>query len=225
MNRFPQVKTLIVNNFKEAEDTPDHNRLQGMFLDECFCLKIGNMLITENKKREYFNEYLERFELVKNYAADYIEKYKLKDPNYKKEWDLEYSYICNLEPYDYVEPHIEDLGFERDGADVKFTYKLENNDLIHEMPNGESIMISDVSHDYFRNKKYYGESIIFCNWVKVEIKPSVGDDFPSIMRQMKSNECDVLFYSEYKGIGISEENMRKMMKLEHIDTIRLDEVK
>jgi hypothetical protein len=219
MDRFPQVKTLIVNNFKEPEDTPDHNRLQGLFLDECFCLKFAAKFIDEEKERELFNEYLEDFQKVKESAAEYIEE---RERTKDDDWRQMYSYICNLEPYDYIEPYIDGLRFETDGIDVKFTYRLRNDDISHKMPNGIVINRDSIERN---NRVYYtNSSDIYIIWFKIEIKPSVGDDFPSIMRQMKSNECNTLFYSEYNGVGVSEDQMRKMMKIEQIRTIRLDEI-
>jgi hypothetical protein len=38
--KYPQINTLIINNFKEPSETPDHNKIQGMFLDMDFISKL-----------------------------------------------------------------------------------------------------------------------------------------------------------------------------------------
>lgn len=44
--KYPDLHTIIINNFQEPVDTPEHNRLQGLFLDKNF---------THNFLYEYFS--------------------------------------------------------------------------------------------------------------------------------------------------------------------------
>jgi hypothetical protein len=39
----------------------------------------------------------------------------------------------------------------------------------------------------------------------IEIKPTIGDDYPAVLRQMKRTESDVLFVGAYTGRGATEE--------------------
>lgn len=55
----------------------------------------------------------------------------------------------------------------------------------------------------------------------IEIKPSVGDDYPAILRQIRSLKSQshfikILLVNEYNGIGISEENFIKLFKTQGI---------
>ena len=34
--KFPQINTLIINNFAEATETPEHNAMQALFFDDAF---------------------------------------------------------------------------------------------------------------------------------------------------------------------------------------------
>jgi hypothetical protein len=43
--RFPDLHTLIINNFGEPTETPEHNRLQLRFLDETFCARVSAVLL------------------------------------------------------------------------------------------------------------------------------------------------------------------------------------
>src|SRR6516225_4197283 len=42
--RYAGIYTLIVNNFSEVSETPDHNALQVLFLDDDFCARFATVL-------------------------------------------------------------------------------------------------------------------------------------------------------------------------------------
>jgi hypothetical protein len=46
--------------------------------------------------------------------------------------------------------------------------------------------------------------------LRIEIKPSMGDDYPAVLRQMKVNMCDLLYLVEYTGTGVSLEQVKQM---------------
>jgi len=182
LDRYSNIKTLIINNFKEAEDTPEHNSLQGLFLDESICKALHAFVIGEDVYFEHFDKYTSA---------------------------LEYHGVDGAElTHGFCE--IYDLAFESRGADVKFS------------------VWSYILKGKQKTSSYDMESELFCLSPKsyaVELKPSVGDDYPTIMRQMKSNHCNVLVYSDYIGLGISEDQFRKMFALSSIKCARIDEVR
>jgi hypothetical protein len=45
--------------------------------------------------------------------------------------------------------------------------------------------------------------------LRIEIKPTVGDDYPSVLRQMKANESEILFVGQYVGTGATREQFIK----------------
>jgi hypothetical protein len=58
----------------------------------------------------------------------------------------------------------------------------------------------------------------------VEIKPTVGDDWPTIMRQMKASKSNVLVYGHYHGAGITEDQFRAIFRNENISPVALAEL-
>lgn len=46
----------------------------------------------------------------------------------------------------------------------------------------------------------------------IEIKPTMGDDFPSVMRQMERLQCDTLVLDEYTGRAVSAPQLRQMFE-------------
>lgn len=39
-SRFPELRTIIVNNFTEPSNTPEHNQMVAKFLDDDFCAEV-----------------------------------------------------------------------------------------------------------------------------------------------------------------------------------------
>ena len=177
LDRYGSIKTLIINNFKEPEDTPDHNRLQAMFLDDEFCLRLSDcVFMFDDKKKEELDK--------KKEGLDFIEEYK---PIRCKE-------------------------FEESGVDVSFEYTRGFR---------------------FKKSSGYEDSICeHCKDIDIEIKPMVGDDYPSILRQIKSKRSnplriatDIIFYEKFTGIGVTEDQFRDICKVSRVYCIRLDEIK
>jgi hypothetical protein len=51
---------------------------------------------------------------------------------------------------------------------------------------------------------------------KIEIKPTVGDDYPSILRQVKALKADTVFLESYVGSGITEQQFIALFRNERI---------
>jgi hypothetical protein len=58
----------------------------------------------------------------------------------------------------------------------------------------------------------------------VELKPEIGDDFPSIMRQMARLRADVLVTYNYNGRGATEAQMRAMFNASGIRVVFVHEI-
>lgn len=53
----------------------------------------------------------------------------------------------------------------------------------------------------------------------IEIKPSVSDDYPAILRQMKSNGSKILYLDSYTGIGATEQQFIQFFKINGISIV------
>lgn len=138
----------IINRGVEPEDTPDHNALQCLFLDDAFCLKVAAVI-------------------------------KCGGPNLR---------VTNRQ-------------FENRGIDVSFTL--------------------------YRSEPYFHELF------GIEIKPSVGDDYPTVLRQMNAlfrpgSMTDfpnkILFLERYTGVGASVDQLRAIFKASRITVVFRHEV-
>jgi hypothetical protein len=60
--------------------------------------------------------------------------------------------------------------------------------------------------------------------VAIELKPSVGDDYPAVLRQMRTNGAECLFLKEYCGVGVMRAQFVEIFKLAGIRVVFFEEV-
>lgn len=84
------------------------------------------------------------------------------------------------------------VSFEKKGIDVSISYYLEADELFDEKHN-------------LSNTLSLGE-------IGVEIKPSIGDDFPAVLRQMERLRVKLCLAEHYTGRGASEPIVKQMFK-------------
>lgn len=155
--KYPQINTVIINNFKEPSETPEHNKIQGLFLNNEFCLKFIKVLL-KTSKNELNNKRLRQI------------------------------------MYDYESHH---CLYEECGADVLL--------IIY-------------------SKGFLGEKIL------IELKPCVGDDYPAVLRQIKSlkqytiSVQNVLLINEYTGSGLTKNEFIKLFQSQDIVVLFVNDV-
>ena len=178
------VYNIVVNNFRQIDDTPEHNALQIKFLDETYALKLAYLLNQNifDLTSEQLNNGIKKTLAQQTYYLDIV---KEKLPSFDKEK------LLNI-----TTPTFEE------GYDVAYTVKYGLDLYVHHKTSFNSY--SDI---FKFNKQNYLRILI-------EIKPTVGDDFPSILRQMKASmpttyignhikRC--LLVGEYTGVSASKE--------------------
>ena len=141
--KFGNFYTLIVNNFQEPSETPEHNALQIKFLDRDFCLR----------------------------------------------------FVRHLKPSYFAGAETLHIGFESEGFDVVVSGTVLE-------PHSEPRMDLRV--------------LCSCDFA-IEVKPTVGDDYPAILRKMKGLGArrfhdQVLFLEEYTGVGATREQFIAIFK-------------
>lgn len=169
----------IINHGAQPGDTPDHNRLQALFLDEAFCLKF---LMRSSSFRTWF-------ERPRIWAREPECHRRVGTITWTERVDVPEHYDENIkitEPgmYERLGFHVR-ADFEVQGVDVELYAHFDTR----RQENG--VWIPDAPHCY--------------NRVSIEVKPTVGDDYPTVLRQMQNNNSRVLFLETYTGIGATEE--------------------
>jgi hypothetical protein len=218
--RHQNLYTVIINHYQQPSETPEHNALQALFLDdryrEAFVLVTLGARIQE-KWEQHLGE--RRRALIKLRKKIAEQKQALEEARQREADGHRWSFhakpaevaaglaglVAQLEKFDLPETMWMRTrsAFEKDGVDVRLEINLRSDV-------GETSQYSD-----------------FSNWVDdidltVEIKPTVGDDYPAVLRQMRNVE--VLFLESYTGVGATQPQFVSMFRVSDKDVVFRHEV-
>lgn len=200
--RFAQLHAAIVTRGAIPDDSPEHNQIQARFLDPAFhtaCLvaaALGQLNYVKTKTHDIIAE--RRKELLHSHRQrlidnkDTIDRYQ----NASGGWTAKMRDQCIAAIPTYQQnlanaeaeilkplPPIETcVSFEQDGIDVI------------------------VQWNFTGDRRYFDETL------KIEIKPSLGDDYPSVMRQMSRLGARVLVIDQYASSNLTLSTVREMFK-------------
>lgn len=171
--KFSNINTIIINNFREASETPEHNKLQAKFLDEHFLVSLSNHIL--------------KHIILKN-AHTFTEDKTGKETRYV------YLTGTNWHKYESGDIHYVELS--------KFDqpYSIELFKPIFEFRNIDVIIGFRIVFE--KNDNEHIE--------RIELKPSIGDDYPSILRQMVSNKSDCLIAESFAASGANINQVRNI---------------
>lgn len=204
------VYQLIINNFCEPTETPEHNRLQAMFLNNTLCLQLLRALSWEPlSKNTMIDKVQKKLNEARTQLAAALDHY------YNRKKDLNDNILeieSFLEHYHNMENSqikIENE-FEYSGWDVKIVAKL---------PFADAMWRSDG----LRNIAYQAS----CS---VEIKPDLGDNYPAILRQVKASEqlykadYRVLVFDKFTAAGATLEQVRQIFRASGFHVLSFSEI-
>lgn len=210
-SRFPELRTIIVNNFGQPNDTPEHNAMVAKFIDDDYCMKfirhmqsIGAWVSEERINQEIDrNNEQRKARLFGEKAAEII-----------KERDL--PGIIDTDKLKITHYH-------------RFGYSEEENTLIqHQIKKAERDAIAAAKEAYtpiseqefksihrsFELQKgsdigiaYPATGMVYTE-VSIECKPVLSDDFPSVLRQCRDQGSNVLVVEKYTGKGATIDQVR-----------------
>ena len=236
---------LIVNYEKEEPGTPEHNRLQNLFLDAKFRENFWNTVHSKvdlngfvNERISFFKKSIEKdnkkrselIEIITNIENDV--KCDLKD--YTSEWysksnkRVECNKILEETEKEILEVEKWLYRFENQTPDPEFISSVK-----FEVKNRFNGRYVDVIFDW----KFKIHSITHSKGTYfIEIKPTVADDYPNVLRQIKQMfessrgypthfpDGVILFLQTYNGIGATKEQFIEIFKMNNIRIIFLDEI-
>lgn len=217
-DKFVVLHQTIINRGAEPEETPDHNALQVLFLEDAFCLKVVAVLgyNPENGFNKWKQEAIDK---LKRGAVDdqkRVEEYEATIASYfervakggKSDYSWEKSYQRMLE----------DKQRTRDQTKLEITKKQSE------------VYVGRIENRAFEAQ---GWDVVFeasfAGRFTIEIKPSVGDDYPAILRQInalrhRNYGNPVLFLERYIGVGATHEQFVAIFKQAGIQVVFRDQV-
>jgi hypothetical protein len=236
-NRYGGIYQVIVNNFGEPSETPEHNRLQARFLDDGFCRNVLSALKWEPivAPAEYIRSCVERRLPHHRSCVEDCEKEVIKN-----EESIKYAESILLK---YGKSHLDRAKVNLEEAKIK----LENNKMmvakceaIIQQPS--STMNVTIVHREFEVKGWdvclqveVNDSVSSVEAhiaLFIEIKPSLGDDYPAVLRQIKANAhnmrigraAKVLVFDQFACSYVTFDELCKIFSASGIFVLSMDEI-
>jgi hypothetical protein len=220
---FPQkykgLYQIIVNNFGEASETPEHNRIQARFLDDEFCKAFLSMWRgtdwIADPRTAVLNEIGRQQRLLKELPTRTYASY---DPEYSRQKETEEatealakarSHLADFDAHPPAKPYpiIISREFEFHGWDVRVQASLR-----------------------MKQWEIYEETPM----ALIEIKSALGDDFPAVLRQMKANAIRrregyserwhawfFLLVDQFNATGATFDQVKKMFEASNFHLLTL----
>lgn len=208
------VYQLIINNFIEPTNTPEHNRLQVKFLDRDLWLHLLGNLGWEplSDKQNLIKKMHQKIDEINHKIStnnkNEWSKHQFEDWEWQiKDYNNFILHLPNMKD-DEIEINYE---FEHCGWDVVVTAKLP--------------LFAKNMGDYFSLKHLYQ---VTC---AVELKPEVSDDYPAILRQMKASErafkadFGVLVFDNFTAEGASLAQVKQIFSSSGFNVLSLSDIK
>jgi hypothetical protein len=214
--RFAELHAAIVARGAGTDDTPEHNAIQARFLDPVFRAAFlqsahGDGLASQRQhvaaySRERTSDWIERrrreLDAHRNRGTWYLKSYPNKAAEYAAE---EQELIVKIEAAERAAdtPILlalrTSVAFEQRGVDVALSWDFDSSE-------------GELEHPDLHRPE--------C----IEIKPSLGDDFPSVMRQMARLRAGVLVVGSYTGRAVPFPDLRKMFAANGIKVLTVQEI-
>jgi hypothetical protein len=240
--QHPQIYTLIVNNYHIGPtETPEHNKMQVKYLNGEYCLKYA-MMVSNGKlftfNNEHYNKSIAGIIAKLKEERDVVSSNNLgrfrKDPkNYPffdgavitendiiKDGEKQFNTIRDniVARLTTINGHrlyqCSQPKFEVKGVDVSFTVRY-----------GYGHALRSAMRDLYRHSETIEkafQSLQGCEYLihpMIELKPTIGDDFPAVLREMKAHNTTTLVVGTYRGVGATREEFVKYFKTENIQVI------
>ena len=210
--KYQRIYQLVINNFGEPSETPAQNKITVRFLDEKFCLAL--------------------FSVVKRITGH--------DPVSMDVTDEEEFLKSNLERREQklreIEQGLNEKGYDYDLKRQKETVEAWLKDLRRVKPE-DCKLVCSVGFEHkgwtAQISLHRGHSYRLGSAdALIKVRPSLGDDFPTILRQMKAgwrdDECNadhaILLIEQYAGSGGSLDQVRKVFHNEGFLVVTVAEV-
>ena len=217
--KFAPIYQLVVNNFAPpSEETPAHNAMQARFLEFDFQWAFwqASGLSNNEKWRDLHARFAERTKEIRKAPTPCTHReYKWTLRAHREDVQRRWNFRRDR----FLISHGTSIGsatFE-DGCDVKFSIRLWVG-----FPRGTRFCEGYNSEDRFE--------------VLIEIKPSIGDDYPAVLRQMKRqqiarrsnahwNDKWILFVDQFSSQAITLNQARQIFAREGILIVMMDDVR
>jgi hypothetical protein len=231
--RYPDFVKIVINNFQEPSETPDHNAMQVKFLNDSYAKKFANVVfnitdeLISDLRVNIINEMVKNKQKDEHKIITHMERERLFDEKchgipsdlswhkrhvletpirdgIKKDISLKIDNIYkNIESTMQINPVISNVRFEtKQGLDVEYKHYLQPEYM-------------DMGWIRAYNRSWH---------LRIEIKPSVSDNFPAIFRQIRLSGANILLLSEYTGVGATRDEFIKYFATNNVKVVFSEDI-
>jgi hypothetical protein len=255
--KYRPIYNIVVNANPPTDTTPEHNALQVKFLQWEFCSAVAAIVLGAEGKPAYLKEMRDMIRWRTESHRSAIKKL-LEEARWKRNsWR---SNVRNAEKEKHKDApdkcwvnwaksvHAELKQKQRELLPLRKAKQqlaiavqdVERGDCFIRSGNREMEQFADVRFDSaIRLKRFAeaGDGFRVVHTFLVEVKPSVGDDYPAVLRQINGqrqrarmrhvldvNGHCVLAYERFTGAGVSEIQMRQIFKEARIEPVTFAEI-
>jgi hypothetical protein len=193
--RFAELHAAIINRGAGTDDTPEHNALQARFLDEAF-RESTIKLAQEEKLQDELDDTKRHLIYDAKYEIDLF-----ANPRYH--WET-----ISQERLDEAHAAMKDISEKNMALQTKVSFEIS----------GVDVLVEFYWTSPRTNRR--GKS----GYVRIELKPAIGDDYPTVIRQMRRLGATVLVASQYTGRGVSEMQLCQMFEASGLTVVFVQEI-
>lgn len=182
-SRNPSLYQIIINNFGEPEDTPEHNEMQACFLDRSFQEAFILPIIIET-----------------NPEIGVIDiKFESNGNDVEMCFDVRWKKNGITYPQHFLYVRGDEVEVPKEEFESKYTDRDRSR-------NG-----------HIKTSEFFAYR--YDHALRIEIKPRIGDNFPSTMRQMKRQKSQFLYVREYTGSGVKRDIFVQMFESQGLKVV------
>jgi|KBSMisStandDraft_5_1062788.scaffolds.fasta_scaffold42517_5 hypothetical protein len=217
--RFVGIHTLIVNHFGEPHETPEHNALQSRFLEDewqrRFALAVGYAsCVVWNAKRLLDDQREKREACGSRLAAAQRE---LDDPqkhaSYRYYYEQEMARaIADIQA---IDAQLNLRGEARWQSRSFVEFEVRGNDVVLDLQS--TLVLDQKPLEWARGYQVKRQYVIEC-------KPSLGDEYPAVLRQMKANDAEYLVVGEVRSQVVTADTVATIFGKSDIQLLTVAEI-
>lgn len=221
IQNYPFVNNICVNQTitpnNENSKTPEHNKLQNLFLERNFNIEFINNIFEFDKSISLLNKLYDTEDYKK-----YFGEQKFNENNYGLENSLITSIFETKYNWDvriFLGEENGSITINENTIKLNSTYYKEKLDIRHKLFNG--INHIDCHYGYGDCEYYFAD---IRKSLYIEIKPLLGDDYPNVLRKMTTQKNItndrhgeyVLFIGEYASSYTTKKQLIQIFKQSNI---------
>lgn len=191
--KYKKEYNIVINNYNtQLADTPEHNEMQVKYISADYRLKAAYAVMGDELFKYNQRHIDEQIPLL-------LKEFKGNNEQYLNEFKEKLK--TDLHGKNFLQ--ISNVNFEEKGIDVEYEISFGYGDIGYTIGTYNTTMKEVVTKMWAFSSKMK---------LRLELKPSIGDDFPSVLRQVKNNCSNVVIIKEYRGTGASYEDFKQFFE-------------